>query len=421
MNVVSEPGSLRWIRLAPIFGGLAVVAALLAILLPGSQNIAVLALVFFGMVMLYACIVAAQKIGQQEADAEAAVTRAQYLEREVARHREALDDLADGLDVAILLVDTSTRILYANKQTGDLFRFAEPIGSTILAVTLSNEVVALINAAIANKEPQRAEVTFRHPEERVGIVQAWPEQSSEDRLFVSIYDITTLRRLERVRRDFVANVSHELRTPMTTIRAMAETLEEEEEAPDRELHAKYLAKIIREVDRLTRITDDLLTLSSIESEHAIKVPCDAAEIMRSVVQQLQRKAQEKGLTLNITTPPHIEIMANETQFSQIILNLVDNAINYTTEGQIDVTATTSDGELTISVKDTGIGIASEHVPRIFERFYRVDKGRSRATGGTGLGLSIVRNIVEGHGGRLSVDSALHHGSTFTVTLPLRPR
>ncbi len=352
-----------------------------------------------------------------ESRADAGDLRALALESEVDRNRDALDDLAEGLDVMIFLTDVQGKILYSNNRAAEAFHHEDPVGKVILAVTMSNEVVSLVASVARTGVGETAEVAFRHPEERVGIVQVWKESSDQDRLFISIYDITELRRLERVRRDFVANVSHELRTPMTTIRAMAETLQDNDPS-DEALREKYLEKIIREVDRLTRITDDLLTLSTVETGRTIKAECDGSELVRSVVNQLASKAKEKGLVIQYNGPTKLMMLANEPQLMQVALNLIDNAINYTSEGEITVTVAQAEDQFLLTVKDTGIGIAQDHIYRVFERFYRVDKGRSRATGGTGLGLAIVRNIVEGHGGKIAVESALHHGSTFSVMIPI---
>jgi two-component system phosphate regulon sensor histidine kinase PhoR len=285
----------------------------------------------------------------------------------------------------------------------------------LLQVTISYELEQLLLTSIAEGIKQTAEFTFTYPEERIALAECWPDADG-NRAFLSLYDVTQLRRLERIRRDFVANVSHELRTPLATIRAMAETLLDEPKTLS-DLSKRYLEKIVGEVDRLSLITQDLLVLSTAESNPVRVQECDLAETLRASVSQLESKAKAKGLALSFEGPASLLIAANSIQISQVAINLIDNAINYTQEGQIDVHAWTEEGVATFSVKDTGIGIQSEHLPRIFERFYRVDKGRSRATGGTGLGLSIVKHIVEAHGGAIVVESDYGKGTTFTVRLP----
>lgn len=343
------------------------------------------------------------------------VSRASLLEAKLESQRNAVDLLAEGLEIAVFLCDTRPSILYANRKATEMFRFENPVGRTILAVTLSHDLEALVNACAQTGEKQHAELTFAYPDERTALAEAWREQGG-DRIFLSLYETTDLRRLERVRTDFVANVSHELRTPLTTIRAMAETLQDE--PGNQELLDRYLSKIIAEVDRLSLIANDLLILSAAESNPVRKQGCDVAEIFRSVVQQLRPKATDKALEVNYEGPDHLTIEANAAQMSQVAINLIDNAINYTPEGRVDVTIQPEGDQVVIIVRDTGMGIASESLPRIFERFYRVDKGRARATGGTGLGLSIVKHIVEAHGGQVNVESALNQGSTFFVRLPI---
>jgi two-component system phosphate regulon sensor histidine kinase PhoR len=337
------------------------------------------------------------------------------LEAELELQRNEIDALAEGLNVAIFICDAKATIQYANRRAEELFRFQNPVGRTLLAVTISIDLEKLVLQALAEQRPVEAEFTFSYPEEHIALAQAWPDPHT-DRAFLSVYDVTSLRRLERIRRDFVANVSHELRTPLATIRAMAETLADDVD-PKEEMAKRYLEKIVQEVDRLSLITQDLLVLSMAESNPVRPQACDIAEICQSVVGQLRPKAAAKGLAMSYTGPERLVLNANSTQLSQVVINLVDNAINYTTEGSVQVTLRDVEGVVELVVADTGIGIASEHISRIFERFYRVDKGRSRATGGTGLGLSIVKHIVEAHGGTVSVDSDLGKGTRFTVTLP----
>lgn len=342
-------------------------------------------------------------------------SRASLLEAKLESQRNAVDLLAEGLEIAVFLCDTRPTILYANRKATEMFKFDNPVGRTILAVTLSYDLESLVTACAETREKQHAELAFAYPDERTALAEAWMEPDG-DRVFLSLYETTDLRRLERVRTDFVANVSHELRTPLTTIRAMAETLQDEPE--NRELLDRYLGKIVAEVDRLSLIANDLLILSAAESNPVRKHGCNVADVFRSVAQQLLPKAAEKGLKLAYHGPNDFIIEANQAQLNQVAINLIDNAINYTLEGSVDVTLQPEGDQVVIVVRDTGMGIASEHLPRIFERFYRVDKGRSRSTGGTGLGLSIVKHIVEGHGGQVNVQSALNQGSTFFIRLPV---
>lgn len=405
-----------WLKFAPVFGGLAIVAGAVGLLVPEAKSLALVAIALFGFAGLVGWIQTSRQLSAAKDELGSLERERMQLEAEVARHRDALDDLADGLDSLIFLLDREQRILYANRQAQQLLRLNQPKGEILKTATLSSELSELVESVNSTGDSVAREITLRHPTERVFQARVWHEGYGHERVFLSLHDVTDLRRLETVRRDFVANVSHELRTPMTTIRAMAETLEES--ADDAELQSRYLGKIIREVDRLTRITDDLLTLSIAEGGTVSKTECDFDEVAASVVTQLESKAREKGLALSFQKNGEYVVQANETQLTQIVFNLVDNALNYTSEGSVSVALSGEDGEAVLTVTDTGIGIASEHQPRIFERFYRVDKGRSRASGGTGLGLAIVRHLAELHGGSVSVQSELNRGTTFMVRIPL---
>jgi two-component system, OmpR family, phosphate regulon sensor histidine kinase PhoR len=338
------------------------------------------------------------------------------VQAQLEQQRAAVDRLADGLDVAIFVCNPRAEILYANRRAMELFRFTKPIGRSVLAVTLSYDLEQLVLASLREGEAQSAELQFTYPEERVGLSKAWPDLESE-RAFLSIYEITDLRRLERVRQDFVGNVSHEMRTPLTVIRAMAETLLDDPDV-DEATQDRYLKGVISEVDRLSQISGDLLVLSTAESTPVRKHACNLSEIFRATAEQLRPRAERKGLELRFAGPPDLTIAANSSQMSQVAINLIENAINYTQEGSIEIEVRQQEDEAHVEIRDTGVGIPSEHLARIFERFYRVDKARSRATGGTGLGLSIVNHIVEAHGGQVSVESSLNRGSTFGVALPI---
>jgi two-component system phosphate regulon sensor histidine kinase PhoR len=353
---------------------------------------------------------------EQARDLEKLRNEAELSHIEVDRQRAAIDSLADGLEIGIFICDSRAVIQYANKRAMELFRIDQPAGRSIIAVTLSYDLEQLVLEAARSHTEQHKELNFAYPVERVGMATAWPEEAA-DHVFLSVYEITDLRRLERVRQDFVSNVSHELRTPLTIIRSMAETLLDED-VPNPDTTKRYLAKVVSEVDRLSMISNDLLILSAAESNPVRKQQCDIAELFHSTLNQLTSKSKDKGLSVEFIGLKHLEIAANPAQLSQVAINLIDNAINYTSSGGISVAVNQVDSEAVIEVKDSGMGISSEHLPRIFERFYRADKGRSRASGGTGLGLSIVKHIVEAHGGSIKVESSLNKGSTFTVRLPI---
>ena len=238
-----------------------------------------------------------------------------------------------------------------------------------------------------------------------------------DRLVVTLRDVTEFRALEKTKRDFVVNVSHELKTPLTAIKGFVETMEpwaEEENRP-------YLEIIRRNTDRLIAIVEDLLVLSQLEARgmKTEKSLVRLRPLAENILKLFERQASEKGIAISLETSPDLpEIQADPLQVEGLLLNLIDNAVKYTDKGSVTVRLTAKEGRLLIEVMDTGIGIDTVHQPHVFERFYVVDKSRSKKLGGTGLGLAIVKHIVLAHEGTVSVKSRLGEGTTFTVSLPL---
>jgi len=264
------------------------------------------------------------------------------------------------------------------------------------------------------------EITFSFPKERHTEAHIWylGEADSHKLFAIALIDKSELLRLEQVRRDFVANVSHEFRTPLASIRSLAETIHDDPEMP----HAtrqRFLNLIMQEADRLTRIADDLLTLTRAESMQPVREVFELAPVIQQAVQEMEAEAQRAHVSLTAELTPDLHLLANRDQILQVALNLISNAIRYNKpQGSVTVRTYAEGHTAVLEVADTGIGIPSEALPRIFERFYRVDKTRSRADGGTGLGLSIVKHIVEAHGGQVEVESEYRVGSVFRVRLPL---
>ena len=236
------------------------------------------------------------------------------------------------------------------------------------------------------------------------------------------FDPDELRRVNKIRRDFVANVSHELKTPATSLRLLAESLEEtiDEDPVQARLFA---AQLKRETERLSQLITDLLDLARLESEERVEnpVPVSVRSVLMTVLARMRSVARKKNITLQWKRSgraAQYTVRGDETQLTSMFTNLVDNAVKYTPPGgRVEVTGGFEGSEIVIRVSDTGIGIPEGKLPRIFERFYRVDKARSKETGGTGLGLSIVKHVAENHGGRVAVESTPGEGSTFTVYLP----
>jgi two-component system, OmpR family, sensor histidine kinase SenX3 len=231
-----------------------------------------------------------------------------------------------------------------------------------------------------------------------------------------------LHRVNKIRRDFVANVSHELKTPATSLRLLAESLEKtiDEDPVQARLFAAQLKK---ETEMLSHLITDLLDLTRLESQERVENPVsvDVRSVLVTVLARMRRVARKKNITLQwkrFGKAAQYTVRGDETLLTSMFTNLVDNAVKYTPRGgQVEVTGGFEGSEIVIRVSDTGIGIPESKLPRIFERFYRVDKARSKATGGTGLGLSIVKHVAENHGGRVTVESRLGEGSTFTAYLP----
>jgi signal transduction histidine kinase len=230
-------------------------------------------------------------------------------------------------------------------------------------------------------------------------------------------DITETRRLDQVRRDFVANASHELKTPAASIQAAAETIRTAA-SEDPSVVPRFAAQLEREAARLSRIVSDLLDLSRLESGSALDESVALDAIVRDEGERFEEPAAEAGVGLAVRADGIPRVRGSSRDLALLVRNLVDNAIRYTRPGgHVDVDLTTDDGEVVLAIVDTGLGIPSRDLPRIFERFYRVDRARSRETGGTGLGLSIVKHVAENHGGRVEVTSELGQGTRFEVRLP----
>ena len=239
---------------------------------------------------------------------------------------------------------------------------------------------------------------------------------------VDSVSLAELRRVNKIRRDFIANVSHELKTPATSLKLLAESLVEiMAEDPDQ---ARFFAEQLKnETDRFAQLITDLLDLARLESEEGVQnpAPTDVKSVLMAVLARLRPAARRKNITLSwkpaSSAAPYI-VRGDETQLSSMFANLVDNAVKYTPpNGRVEVIGEANESEVVVRISDTGIGIPEKNLARIFERFYRVDKARSKQTGGTGLGLSIVRHVAENHGGWVRVESAPDEGSTFTVYLP----
>ncbi len=328
------------------------------------------------------------------------------------------DTLLERCGSGVLVIMEDGQIRRANKLGLRLLGLP-PEALSIAGSPLGAEIRNLISAAVDRQEADRVEA--RGPDGShliLSLASVLDSSGQPGGFMVIIHDVTDLRRLEKIRRDFVANVSHELRTPLASIRAMAETLQDGA-LEDGSVSDHFLGTIIKEAQRLTRISEDLLVLSDAESRLPEKSPLDLSELIGLVLNRFQPQAERAGVGIEGSVAERLVVEANRDQIEQVLVNLIDNAIKYTPSGgSVHVTAEREGDRAAVHVADTGIGIEGRDLPRIFERFYRVDKARSRQSGGTGLGLSIVKHIVESHGGQVTVESEKGRGSQFTFVLPI---
>jgi two-component system phosphate regulon sensor histidine kinase PhoR len=296
-------------------------------------------------------------------------------------------------------------------------------GKLLLEVVRHADLHELVNRARTGRTVALGEIDLPGIKPRRLLVHATGFAGEVGGLLAVFVDVTDLRRLESLRRDFVANVSHELRTPVTAVRSAAETLRESAlKDPDQSVPARFVNIIERNAERLQSLIEDLLELSRLESKEfrLKKERVEIAVVTSIVVGLFRERAEKKGVHLKIELDAGLQpLFTDQRALEQVVSNLVDNAVKYCPSGSdVTVCATKAQsGAVCVIVRDTGPGIDPSHVPRLFERFYRVDAGRSREIGGTGLGLSIVKHLVEAMGGTVTVDSAVGRGSAFSVTLP----
>jgi len=337
------------------------------------------------------------------------------LQQEQRRVKGILASMVD----AVLVVDTQARISLANKPAEDLFLVSEGDleGKRLEDINCDEEICSMIHQVLTTGKEVFTETTIK-PTTQIFRVRVVPIKDPDDQVEAAVavfHDVTEARNFDQMRSGFVANVSHELRTPLTSIKGFVETLLDGA-MENSDTCRRFLSIIEAETDRLTRLIDDLLSLSSIESKERTlhSQPVCLVRSMRSIMNIMGPQISEKNLHVEFIYPQNLpRIHADEDLLGQVLINLLDNAIKYTPpHGKIIIRCRRRDSRIIISFTDTGVGIPRESLPRVFERFYRVDKARSRKYGGTGLGLAIVKHIVESHGGEVFVDSEVGRGSTF---------
>ena len=344
------------------------------------------------------------------------------LERQRNEQQAVLSSMIEG----VLAVDADRRVIWMNGAAGRLVGIEpeDANGRSLQEVVRNADLQRFVSEAMNSPAPLESDIILKEDGEiylQAHGVMLRDAHNNGIGVLVVFHDVTRLRRLENVRRDFVANVSHELRTPVTSIKGYVETLldgavNNPEEAD------QFLRIVAKQADRLNAIIEDLLTLSKIEREgersEILLEPGTVVAPVRAAIQLCEAKAAAKNIGIDLVCATEVEARINGPLLEQAVSNLLDNAIKYSNEGgRVEVEVSRSESGAAISVRDHGCGIAHEHVPRLFERFYRVDKARSRQMGGTGLGLAIVKHIVQAHKGRVTVESELGKGSVFSVHLP----
>lgn len=344
------------------------------------------------------------------------------LERSSSQAQRERSQLAGALQAAgigIVITDDHGVPVFANQTADELLGARQ--GEAIAEVRLREA----IEQAVLERSSMATELELYTPVRRVLEITAIPLDFGIESVGAVAYidNVTEHRRVDAMRRDFIANVSHELKTPLSALAVLAETIGDNLDDPD--VARRLAARLGGEANRLSNLVEDILDLSQAEALSSHDEPVPATALVRSVEEVMRPAAVERGVELVVEqAPPSAKVSGDQRQLRSMLVNLVDNAIKYTepkkgsTPPTVTLRTSIDDGYVVFAVIDQGIGIPEGHVDRVFERFYRVDRARSRATGGTGLGLSIVRHVAVNHHGSVAVDTTLGEGSTFTVRLPL---
>lgn len=327
-----------------------------------------------------------------------------------------LATMADG----VIVTEPGGRVLLLNPAARELLDIQpeKTEGSRLIELVSDHEIHRLVTQCQGEQTRQQGEVAILQPRRHLSAIATPLEESSARGVLLTLHDLTRIRQVETSQKEFVSNVSHELRNPMASIKVIVETLESGALA-EPEIAADFLGRMRRDVDRINNLVNDLLELSRMESGQFVIAPEPGPllPLALAVKGQFQETAAAKGVELTVSAPEDLPLlMADGDNLSQVLVNLVENALKFTPpQGQVSITARALPDWVEVQVKDSGVGVAAQHLPHLFERFYKVD--RSRRDGGTGLGLAIVKQSVEAHGGRITADSREGEGCTFTFTIP----
>ncbi|WP_319523862.1 two-component system histidine kinase PnpS [uncultured Desulfosarcina sp.] len=347
---------------------------------------------------------------------------------EITSQRKNTEAVLSSMREGVIATDLEQRVISMNSAAAAMFATSlETLqGRSILEVIRNHEFREIMDRSLTNGESIESDILHHsNGRERTLNVQCTPlvdERHARMGGLVVISDVTQLRRLENMRRDFAASVSHEIKTPLTAIKGFVETLNTGD-LDDREETRRFLEIIDKHVNRLATIIEDLMQLSRIEQDDEFQQiglePARIKDVLKAAIGFCAESIQNKSVDVQLSCEEDLSGTIDATLLEQAAVNLLDNAVKYSPENSpVRIEALTADNEIQIRFTDQGMGIAKKHLPRLFERFYRVDKARSRKLGGTGLGLAIVKHIAQAHGGRITVESELGQGSTFTLHLPV---
>ena len=427
MAIDTAIGQLRWLLLLAISAGLgfAILFSIITTnvttkpirdLTQATKSLAV------GKLNSRVSVAASGELGELSNHFNQMANRIETQIHEISRERNLRDSILSKMVEGVLLIDAQFAITYANSAAITMLDFPVHYQALSLVEIIPDPALQrLLRQVTDTGKAGFAEITLVGTTERETEVIVVPVDA---KYLVSLHDVSQLRKLERIRSDFVANVAHEMRVPLTSIHGFAETLLNGA-LEDADANERFVEKILQQSARLSQLVSDLLDLSHLESGEVQleSKPCEIDAFRGTILALFEPVFEEADLKFEWRVPDHLPVVfADKRLIGQVLANLIENAIKYTPAGgSITISAEANESEVIVYVKDTGIGIPAEALPRIFERFYRVDKGRSREMGGTGLGLAIAKHILLQHGGRIWVDSSPGAGSVFHFALPLQRR
>ena len=427
MEIDTAISQLRWLLLLAISAGL-VFAILFSIITTNATTKPIRDLtqatksLAIGELNSRVSVAASGELGELSNNFNQMANRIETQIHEISRERNLRDSILSKMVEGVILIDAQFAITYANSASITMLDFPVHYQALSLVESIPDPALKRLLRQVTDVgKAGFAEIMLAGPTERETEIIVVPVGGE---YLVSLHDVSQLRKLEQIRSDFVANVAHEMRVPLTSIHGYAETLLDGA-LEDTDANERFVEKILQQSARLSQLVSDLLDLSQLESgevELELK-PCEINQFQDTILTLFEPVFEEADLTFGWMVPNHLPVVfADKQLIGQVLANLIENAIKYTPAGGgITISAEANDSEVIVHVKDTGIGIPAEAVPRIFERFYRVDKGRSREMGGTGLGLAIAKHVLLQHGGRIWVDSSPGEGSVFHFALSLQRR